>query len=205
MLLAEEFVLLALTPEGVPARGYTNHSASAVGVTGALLTELSQEGHFALIGGEIHVTGTKPSHPLLLQVLDNVLPHDGKKLKRCLSNIKHSGWSEVVDLMIEHGKLGREQHPLHPTRHPVLCLEQQTEILHRVRAAASSGESMDDRTATLLALAGPCQLLEVVAPDRADRKLAKRRIEEATERVPVADAVKYVVDAAASAAVVVGA
>jgi Golgi phosphoprotein 3 GPP34 len=203
MLLAEEFVLLALTSAGVPARGYINHADTAVGVTGALLTELSQGGHLDLIGGRIHLTGTRPSHPLLLQVLDNVSPHEGRELKRRLSNIKHSGWSEVVDLMIEQGKLGREQHPLQPTRHPVLCFAKQTEILDRVRAAASSVGSMDDRTAALLALAGPCQLLEVVAPDRADRKLAKKRIKEAAERVPAADAVKYLIDATANAGVVV--
>ncbi len=202
MLLAEEFVLLALNPDGAPARGYSNHSDTAVGVTGALLAELNQEGHLDLTDGRIHLTGTKPSHPLLLQVLDNVSPHEGKKLKSRLPNIKHSGWSEVVDHMIEQGKLGREHHRLQPTRHPVLFLEQQAEILHRVRAAATTDCSMDDRTATLLALAGPCQLLQVVAPDRADRKFAKRRIEEAAARVPAAEAVKYTIDATAAAVVV---
>ena len=57
---------------------------------------------------------------------------------------------------------------------------------------------MDDTTATLLALAGPSQLLEVVAPDRADRKMAKRRIKEAADAVPAAAAVKYVIEAAAA-------
>jgi hypothetical protein len=33
-----------------------------------------------------------------------------------------------------------------------------------------------------------------VAPHRSDRKMAKRRIKEAAERVPAAQAVKYVVD-----------
>ena len=50
-----------------------------------------------------------------------------------------------------------------------------------MRAAAVSDEPLQPRTASLLALAGPCQMLEVVAPDRKDRKVAKRRIEEATE------------------------
>jgi Golgi phosphoprotein 3 (GPP34) len=199
MLLAEEFVVLALTAAGRPARGYGNHAAAAVGVTGALLTELSQAGHLDLRGGRIHLTGTKPNDPLLLQVLDNVSPHEGRKLKSCLSKVKRSGWSEVVELMIEQGKLGHEQHPLHPTRHPVLCLEQRTEILERVRGAASSDGPLDDRTAALLALAGPCQLLEVVAPDRSARKFTKRRIAEVAARVPAADAVKYVVQATANA------
>ena len=55
-----------------------------------------------------------------------------------------------------------------------------------------SDEPLEPRTASLLALAGPCQMLEVVAPDR---KVAKRRIEEATEQVPATEAVKHVIDA----------
>jgi Golgi phosphoprotein 3 (GPP34) len=204
MLLAESFVLLALDPDGTPARGHTYQSSAAVGVTGALITELSQRGHLDLTDGRIHVTGTRPTDPLLQQVLDNVEPLEGKKLKSRLSSIKHSGWREVVDRMIDEGKLGREKETLHATRHPVQCVADQQEILDRVRAAATSDGPMDDETATLLALAGPCQLLEVVAPDRADRKIAKRRIKEAAERVPAADAVKYVIEAA-MAAIAVGA
>jgi hypothetical protein len=198
VLLAETFVLLALDPSGTPARGYGNQAATAVGVTGALITELIEGGHLELNDGRIHLTGTLPPHPLLRQVLDNVAPHEGKQLKARLAQVKHSGWREVVDLMIEEGALGREKHPLQPTRHPVLWREVQDEILARVRSAATSDGPMDDETAALLALAGPSQLLEVVAPERGDRKIAKRRIKEAAETVPAAGAVKYVIDAAAA-------
>jgi hypothetical protein len=194
VLLAESFVLLALDPDGRPARGHSNQSSAAVGVTGALITELSQQGHLDLSDGRIHLTGTTPTHPLLLQALDNVRKYEGKTLKRRLSSIKHSGWSEVVDLMIHEGKLGRKKEALHFARHPVLCPGEQQQVLERVRAAATSDEPMDDQTAALLALAGPGQMLEVVAPHRSDRKMAKRRIKEAAERVPAAQAVKYVVD-----------
>ena len=61
----------------------------------------------------------------------------------------------------------------------------------------------DDRTAVLLALAGPCHLLEVVAPERADRAAAKRRIAEASERVPAASAVKHVIDSVNAAMIAV--
>jgi hypothetical protein len=201
MLLAQEFVLLALDPDGRPARGHAYQPAAAIGVTGALITELSQQGHLDLGDGRIRLTGTRPAHGLLQQVLDSVAAHEGMKLKSRLSSIKHSGWSEVVDLMIDEGLLGRQKEPLHPTRHPVLCLDAQQQIQHRVRAAAISDEPMDERTAALLALAGPSQLLEVVAPDRADRTHAKRRISEASDRVPAAEAVQYAVEAAAIASV----
>jgi Golgi phosphoprotein 3 (GPP34) len=208
MLIAEKFVLLALAPDGRVARGSANQSAAAVGVTGALLTELAQDGHIDLADGRIRVTGTRPSHPLLIQALENVAPHDGKKLKSRLSRIKHTGWREVVDMMVEQGDLGRESHTFRPTRHPVRDQAAHAALLDHVRAEAIGNGPLDAETATLLALAGPSQMLEVVAPDRADRKTAKRRIAEAAEQVPAAAAVKYVIDAmttTAAGAAVVGA
>ena len=195
MLIAEAFVLLALDPDGTVARGISNQPAAAVGVQGALVTELVQEGHVDLAGGRIRLTGTRPEHPLLAQALDNLAPHEGKKLKRRLSSVKHAGWSEVVDAMVAEGMLGREKHALRPTRHPVADEAAHAALLAEVRAAAVGRTPLDGRMATLLALSGPCQMLEVVAPARADRSQAKRRIAEATEQVPAAAAVKHVIDA----------
>lgn len=195
MLIAEEFVLLALDPEGTLARGGSYQPAAAVGVQGALITELAQGGHLDLADGRLHRTGSGPDHPLLAQVLDNVEPHEGKRLKSRLSSIKHSGWNEVVDGMVADGRLGRDKPALRSTRHPVTDTAGHAALLARVRAAAVSDVPLEPRTATLLALAGPCQMLEVVAPERSDRKVAKRRIGEATEQVPAAEAVKHVIDA----------
>jgi hypothetical protein len=202
MLLAEAFVLLALRPEGTPARGRTNQAAVAVGVTGALVTELIQARHLRLDDGRINLTGTTPSHPLLAQVLENLKPYEGKELKRKLAAVKHSGWSEVVDAMVAEGVLGREKALLRPTRHPVADKAVHAALVAEIRVAASTDGPLDERTATLLALAGPCQMLEVVAPERADRAVGKRRIAEATEQVPAAAAVKYVIAAMQSAAAV---
>lgn len=200
MLLAESFVLLALDPDGAPARGATTQSAAEVGVTGALLTELVQQGHLTLDDrGRIGLTGTRPDHPLLAQVLDNVAKHDGKKLTSRLGAIKHSGWNEVVEGLIAQGVVGREKRALRPTRHPVADVGAHAHLLAEVRAAATGTGPLEPRVAALLALAGPCQLLEVVAPERGDRTQAKARIAEATEQVPAAKAVKHVIDAAAMA------
>jgi len=201
VLIAEELVLLALQPDGKLARGASNQSSVAVGVTGALVAELAIDGHLEVVDGRIRLTGTRPTHPLLAQVLDNVEPHEGKQLKSRLGAIKHSGWSEVVDAMIDAGTLGRDSAPLRPTRHPVNDLVAHAQLLADVRAAAA-GAPLDARLATLLALSGPCQLLEVVVPDRADRKAAKARIDAAAEQVPVAGAVKAVI-AEVQAAVIV--
>ena len=204
MLIAEEFVLLALDPDGRNARGASNQPAAAVGVTGALVAELVIDGHLDVSDGRIHLTGSRPAHPMLAQALDNVARHDGKKLKSKFGDIKHSGWSEVVDGMVDAGIVGREHHALQTTRHPVADPGAHAALLATVRAAATGSGPMDPRVATLLALAGPCQLLEVVAPERADRRHAKDRIAEAAEQVPVAESVKRVIDAAATAAAVAG-
>ncbi len=199
MLIAEEFVLLALNPDGTPA---TYQPGYATGVTGALVTELVQEGHVTLEGGRVGLTGTVPTDSLLRQVLENVAKLDGKKLKSRLGSIRHSGWNEVVDGMIDAGVLGRHRpSPLQPTRHPVSDPVAHAALLARVRSAATGDDPLAPRDATLLALAGPCQLLEVLAPDRADRKHAKRRIADATVQVPAAAAVKYVIGATTAAIV----
>ena len=63
---------------------------------------------------------------------------------------------------------------------------------------------MTPRIATLLALAGPSHLLEVVAPARSDRAKAKKRIAEAAKQVPAAAAVKCVVESMEASVAVVG-
>ena len=141
MLLAEEFVLLALDTDGRPAHGTLNQPAAAVGVTGALVTELVQEGHVSIDDGRIRLTGTRPSCGLLAQVLDSLAAHEGKKLKSRLGSVKHSGWAEVVDAMVASGVVGREKEPLRPTRHPVTDKAAHAALLAEVRAAAAGDGS----------------------------------------------------------------
>ncbi len=198
MLIAEAFVLLSLDPSGRPARGSSSREPAQTGVTGALLAELGYAGCLSFDRGRIDVTGTRPFDPLLAQVLDEAARFDGKKLTSRLGAIRHSGWSEVVDRMVDEGMVGRERPALGPTRHPVLDVGTHAHLLAGVQAAARGTEPLDPFHATLLALAGPCHLLEVVAPDRGDRRHAKHRIAEATALVPVAKAVKHVIDSNAA-------
>lgn len=196
MLIAEELVLLALEPDGTNARGATNQPLVAVAVTGALVSELVLDDHVRLDDdGRIRLSGTWPDHPLLRQVLENVAPLEGKRLKHRLDSIRHSGWSEVVDGMVDAGILGREREGLHPTRHPPVDPAAHAEVVERVRAAAAGDGPLDERTAVLLALSGPSHLLEVVAPDRATRKHARQRIDGAAELVPATAAVKAALQA----------
>ncbi len=67
-------------------------------------------------------------------------------------------------------------------------------VLAGVRAAAGGNQPLEPRQAVLLAFAGPCRLLEKVAPERSQHRHAKARIKEATESAPFGPEVKKVID-----------
>ena len=67
-------------------------------------------------------------------------------------------------------------------------------VLDHVRAAATGQEPVPPDVAVVLALAGPCRLLERVAPDRSIRREAKNRIARATADTPFAPGVAQIVD-----------
>ena len=50
-------------------------------------------------------------------------------------------------------------------------------MIARLQAAAADDGPMDPRTALLLNMTGPANLLEVVAPERRGRRHARRRID----------------------------
>ena len=152
-----------------------------------------QAGHVDVADGRIRLTGSRPTNRHLAEVVDSLAGHEGKKLKSRLGSVKHAGWTEVVDAMVASGVVGREKVLLRPTRHPVTDTVARAALLAEVRGAAAGDGPMSPRIATLVALAGPSQLLEVVAPARSDRAKAKQRIAEAAEQVPAAAAVKYVI------------
>ena len=144
-------------PTGGPPAGCRTNRRRPWGSPARADHQLVQEGHLAIDGGRIRLTGTRPTNPLLAVVLDNVAPHEGKKLKSRLGSVKHSGWPEVVDAMVDAGVIGRDKERLRPTRHPVVDEAAHASLLAEVRAAATGEDPMDPRIATLLALAGPCQ------------------------------------------------
>jgi hypothetical protein len=78
-----------------------------------------------------------------------------------------------------------------------------------VRMAAGGAGPVRPQVAVVLALAGPCRLLEQVAPDRHTRAAARRRMAEATADVsfapPVADSIDGLVAAVAAAAAAIAA
>lgn len=202
MLIAEQLVLLSLSPDGRPARG-GNGQQLDLAVAAALVTELAAADAVALDRRLSVVRQQAFDHPLLARAMRVAVEVDGRKLTGALPTIaKRAGRAAVVDHLVAAGVLGRVKPSWwQPTRHPVLDQAAHADVLTRTRRAATSDGPLDLATATLLALSGPCQLLEVVAPLRDDRREARRRIKEATERVPAAGAAKKAIDAAQAAVV----
>lgn len=212
MLLAEELLLLALDPvKGTLVNGVRQQLA--VCLSGALVGELALAGSVQLSGRRFAAVGPPPAHPLLARVhglLGRPTARRAPGQLRGLDRAVGGVWSQLVDGLVEQGVLGRRRDRVllfTVTRHPVLQPDARSEPLERIRIAAAGDAGLEPRTAVLLALAGPARLLEVVAPERADRRHARSRIKMATELTPVAPVVKKVIAemqaAAGTAAVVV--
>jgi hypothetical protein len=213
MLLAEELLLLGLDP----VKGTVVNNARRellVGLAGALVGELALAGLVDLSGKRFIAVGGPPGDPLLAAVHQALAQSTGRRAADQLRGLdKAIGgiWSRLVDGLADRGVLGRDRGRVFlvtVTRHPVLQPAVREELLERVRAAAAGEGQLEPRTAVVLALAGPSRLLEVVAPDKASRHHAKRRIETATELTPVTPVVKKVIaemQAAASAAAMLAA
>jgi hypothetical protein len=171
-----------------------------VGLTGALLAELAVDGQL-MIGGDRRVrTGdTRPGDELLADVYDAVRTHlEGKKAKQVIGGLsRHIGGSRdrVVNRLADAGVLGRVRPSvLRPTRHPVLDTAARQAVLDQVRTAARGEGRVRPDVGVVLALAGPCHLLERVAPDRRTRGEAKKQIARAAAEAPFAPGVTKIIN-----------
>ncbi|HEY0166461.1 MAG TPA: GPP34 family phosphoprotein [Jatrophihabitans sp.] len=213
LLLAEELLLLGLDPvKGTVVNGARQQLL--VGLAGALIGELALVGAVELSGGRFVAAGSAPEHPLLAQTHRLLAEPTRRRAPGQLRRIdKAVGglWPRLVDGLIEQAVLGRRPDRVlgfTVTRHPVLEPAARDEPLQRVRLAAAGDNGLEARTAVLLALTGPSRLLDVIAPDRADRRHAKQRVKMASELTPVAPVVKKVIaemQAAAAAGATVAA
>ncbi len=208
MLIAEELLLLGLDPD----RGtVVNHARREllVGLAGALIGELALAGLVELSGKRFIAVGSPPAEPLLAaahQALASSTRRNAAAQLRRLDKQVGGVWRQLVDGLADQAILDRRRDRMllfSVTRHPVLQTALRELVLRRVQVAATGEDALEPRTAVLLALAGPSRLLEVVAPDKADRKHAKQRIQTATELTPVAPVVKKVIAEMQAAAAVI--
>jgi hypothetical protein len=198
VLIAEMLLLVAVNDRGhVP---FGSDSFVDIGLTGALLAELAIDGRLTIAeDGTVRAGDTRPGDVLLADAYDAVREHlEGRKARRVIGGLsRHIGGSRkrVLDRLVEGGVLGRDRRSaFRPTRHPVLDAAARQVVLDQVRAAATGDGPVRPDVAVVLALTGPCRLLERVVPERGARGEAKRRIARATAETPFAPTVAKVVD-----------
>jgi hypothetical protein len=193
MLLAEELVLVAIDPDSGRHAFGTRDNLNAC-LAGLLVAEL-----------QLH---DRPASPLLTAAGEVVAEH-GPKMKSVLSamsrgldrRLGQGTWDAVVAGLVDAGIVGPEAGGLRP-RHDVVDRGAREAIVERLRAGAAGDDPLDVRTALLLSMTGPAQLLELVAPERRSRKHARKRIDhalDATSLQPVAESVRKVLEEAAAA------
>jgi hypothetical protein len=198
VVLIAEMLLLAVDDKGHVPVG--SDAFVKVGLTGALLAELAVGGQLTIgDDGTVRTADTRPADELLADVYDAVRNHlEGRKAKQVISGLsRHIGGSRdrVVDRLVGTGVLGRDRPSvLRPTRHPVLDTAARQAVLDQVRPAARGEGPVRPEVAVVLALAGPCRLLERVAPDRATRRQAKKQIARAAAEPPFAPGVATIID-----------
>jgi hypothetical protein len=196
MLMAEELALVAMNPlrkgPGLGVRRPLNAC-----LAGLLLGDLVLQGVAALHPKDtIAMVPDASLDAGTLTGAASVVAGKGPKIKAVLSgmdrglrNYAGQGTWDAVLAGLPEGAGGRD------------------EVLVRLRAAAAGDEQIDPRTALVLSMTGPAQLLELIAPQRgAERRHARHRIDHATDGSPyeaISRAVrKLIADEQAAAATV---
>lgn len=201
MLLAEQLALVALHPHsGRHALSIRSNLNAAL--AGLLVAELVLDGHVdpGEMAGTVVPASKAPPHALLAGAL-GVVAEDGPKIKSILSAMERGlrarvgagTWDATLAALEQRGAVGPEEGSVRPRRE--VDAAARDEIVHRLQAAADDDGAIEPRTAVVLAMTGPAQLLEQVAPERSRRKHARARIDHALDEgllEPVADAVRRV-------------
>jgi hypothetical protein len=195
--MAEELALVAIDPDsGHPALG-VRHLYNAC-LAGLLIAELALD-------------DAAPSSPVLAAA-NEVWAEKGPKIKPVLSHMSRGldqrlgvgTWDAVMGGLADAGVVTPSDGGLR-ARHTIVDVAARDAIVERLRIAAAGDQPLDARTAMLLSMTGPAQLLEVVAPDRRNRKHARRRIDNALDSTalqPIGESVRKVLAEAAAAVAV---
>ena len=105
--------------------------------------------------------------------LKAILQHMSRGLE---SQLGVGTWDVVVAGLVADGALAPTEGSIRP-KNDVVDVGRRDSVIARLQAAATDDGPMDPRTALLLNMTGPANLLEVVAPERRGRRHARRRID----------------------------
>jgi hypothetical protein len=216
MLIAEELALVALNPESgrhaVGVRSQVNACLAGLLVAELLLDGRAEPGER---DGVVVATGGEASSSSTLDAAAGVVAEKGPKIKAILSHMDRSlsrrlgagTWDAVMSGLVRDGVVTSQDGSRRP-RYQLVDMATRDGIVERLRVAAAADDVLDGRTALVLSMTGPARLLEVVAPERRDRRHARDRIDHAldsTDLEPVGRLVRRLIAEAAAAAAAAGA
>ena len=193
MNLAEELALVAIAPSsGRHALGLRSELNACL--AGLLVVDLLLDG-VVEIGDKadrVVVAGNAEPSTKILAAATAVVIDRGPKIKAILSHMDrglthHLGagtWDSVVSSLVDAGVLSAT-HGAVRSRNDVLQPFVRDATLAALRVAAAGNSVLDQRIAALLSMAGPAHLLEVVAPNKAERRQARDRIDHVLDGTPL--------------------
>jgi hypothetical protein len=194
LLLAEELLLVAYTPEGT-ARGQGAELDCALG--GALLLELVLDGHLELDGKLVRATGKVPTRPMLRAAYDQVAGKP-RRPQAWVTRLSKDTRKRLLHRMVEIGVLEDVTYKTLGvfTRHrfPVRNVAARDAVLARLRDVVLDGSEPDERTAGLVTVIGAAKLERRIFPD-ADRRAVQRRMKEIADAPWAARAVRKAIEA----------
>lgn len=193
MNLAEELALVAIDPSsGRHALGLRNELNACL--AGLLVAELLLDGVIQIGDKDerVVVTGKLAPTTNVLAAATAVVIEQGPKIRGILSHMDRGlthrldlgTWDATVAGLVEAGVLAATRGGVRPRNHMIQSFVRDATVA-ALRVAANGDAALDPRTAVLLSMTGPAHLLEVVAPNRSARRLARKRIDHALEGTPL--------------------
>jgi hypothetical protein len=208
MLMAEELALVAIDPDSRRHSLGTRDQLNAC-LAGLLIGELVLDSVATAGDSKRTIVLTNSSTTGLLGAVAEIVGEKGPKIKAVLSHMSRGldqriglgTWDAVIAELVRNGVLVAEGG--WRTRYQLTDLTARESIVDRLRNAAAGQEPLDPRTAMVLSMTGPAQLLEVVAPERRGRKHARQRIDHAldgSQLEPIGEVARQLLAEAAAAA-----
>jgi Golgi phosphoprotein 3 (GPP34) len=186
MLLSEQLALIAIDP-GSGRHGLGIRAELNACLAGLMVAELVVDGFAGGGDRDLVLTGAAPESPTLAAAA-RVVADKGPRIKAVLSAMDRGlqrqlgtgTWDTAVAGLMAAGLVGPAEGAIRP-KHEIVDPAPGEALVTRLQAAARGEGDGDLRTAMLLSMTGPAQLLELVAPDRGERREARQRIDHALD------------------------
>ena len=200
MLLAEELVLFAIDPpKGRPPLGVKERLE--VASAGLLLAELVLRGHGEILDEHLWIEPDfLTSGERLLDEAAEIVRRTPAPLRKQVVTVRKD-MDPLVDRLLDELaaddiiELHDERILLkHVVRVDIAEPEVYDDVVVDLRQAAQSDGQLSQGLAAILAMTGPINLLEKVAPERETRDHARERIDHAADDSAIVPGVKWLLD-----------